>query len=101
MEERNATTDILKTIEQEMDSDIHPLLKKILDNIKPIGIAIGGIVVAASRHISGVTSYQESQHEKAVSELGGIMILADRAPAPKSFRPSPSPAPRSCARGPA
>lgn len=28
MEERNATNDILATIEQEMDSDIHPLLKK-------------------------------------------------------------------------
>ena len=77
MEERNETKDILATIEQEMDSDIHPLLKKILDNIRPIGITIGGIVVAVAVY-SGVTSYQESQHEKAVSELGVIMTMADQ-----------------------
>ena len=77
MEERNATNDILATIEQEMDSDIHPLLKKILDNIKPIGITIGGIVVAVAVY-SGVTTYQESQREKAVSELGVIMTMADQ-----------------------
>lgn len=77
MEERKATHDILSTIEQEMDSDIHPLLKKILDNIKPIGITIGGIVVAVAVY-SGVTTYQESQHEKAVSELGMIMTMADQ-----------------------
>lgn len=28
MEERKATNDILRTLEQEMDSDIHPVLKK-------------------------------------------------------------------------
>jgi hypothetical protein len=78
MEERNAQADILKTIEQEIDSDIHPLLKKILDNIKPIGLAVGGIVAAVAVY-SGVTSYQQSQHAKAVSELGGIMVLADQA----------------------
>lgn len=78
MEERNEPTDILKTIEQEMDTDIHPLLKKILDNIKPIGIAVGGIVTAVAIY-SGVTSYQEAQHAKAVSELGSIMILADKS----------------------
>lgn len=77
MEERKETNDILATIEQEMDSDIHPLLKKILDNIKPIGITVGGIVVAVAVY-SGVTSYQESQYEKAVSELGVIMTMADQ-----------------------
>ena len=78
MEERNEQTDILKTLEQEMDSDMHPLLKKILDNIKPIGITVGGIVVAVAVY-SGVTSWQQSQHDKAVSELGGIMVLADQS----------------------
>ena len=77
MEERKETNDILATIEQEMDSDIHPLLKKILDNIKPIGITIGGIVVAVAVY-SGITSYQESQREKAMSELGIIMTMADQ-----------------------
>jgi hypothetical protein len=77
MEERKETHDILATIEQEMDSDIHPLLKKILDNIKPIGITIGGIVVAVAVY-SGVTTYQESQRAKAVSELGVIMTMADQ-----------------------
>lgn len=78
MEERNAPTDILKTIEQEMDSDIHPVLKKILDNIKPIGLTVGAIVVAVAVY-AGVTSYQKSQHASAVQELGGIMVMTDQA----------------------
>ena len=78
MEERKEQTDILKTLEQEIDSDIHPLLKKILDNIKPIGVAVGGIVAAVAVY-TGVTSWQQSQHDKAVSELGGIMVLDDQA----------------------
>ena len=78
MEARTPEHDILKTIEQEMDSDIHPLLKKILDNIKPIGIAVGGVVAAVAVY-TGVSSYQSSQHEKAVSQLGSIMVLDDQA----------------------
>lgn len=78
MAERDKTPDILKTLEQEMDSDIHPVLKKILDNLKPIGLAVGGIVAAVAVY-SGVTSYQESQHEKAVSELGTILVMSDAA----------------------
>jgi len=78
MEERNAPTDILKTIEQEMDSDIHPVLKKILDNIKPIGLTVGAIVAAVAVY-SGVTSYQKSQHASAVQELGSIMVMTDQA----------------------
>lgn len=78
MEERNAPADILKTIEQEMDSDIHPILKMILDNIKIIGLTVGGVVAAVAVY-SGVTAYQESRHEKAVSEMGQILILQDKS----------------------
>lgn len=76
MEERKPTNDILSTLEQQMDSDVHPVLKKIIDNLKPIGIAVGGIVAAVAVY-TGVNSYQESQHEKAVSELGVIMTTDD------------------------
>jgi hypothetical protein len=85
MEERTATRDILSTLEQEMDSDMHPLLKKILDNIKPIGIAIG-VIVAVVAVYAGVTSYQQSRYEKAVSELGDIMILADQGARAKKLQ---------------
>jgi hypothetical protein len=78
MEENRAPGDLLKTIEEEMDSDLHPLLKKILDNIKPIGMAVGGIVVAVAVY-SGVTTWQNSQHTKAMSELGAIMVMDDGA----------------------
>lgn len=76
MEDKTGQLDILKTIEQEMDSDIHPFLKKILDNIRPIGWAVGGIIAAAAIY-SGVTSYQEAQRAKAVSQLGSIIVQAD------------------------
>jgi type II secretory pathway pseudopilin PulG len=100
MEERSAQSDIIKTIEQEMDSDVHPLLKKILDNIRPIGIAVGGIVAAVAVY-SGFNAYQSSQRDKAVSELGAIIILDDQAArtskleafvssGPADLRPAPS-----------
>lgn len=76
MEEKNMPTNILQTIEQEMDSDIHPFLKKILDNIKPIGLAVGGIVAAVAVY-SGMSTYQESQKTQAVSDLGAIMAMND------------------------
>ncbi|NLW81489.1 MAG: tetratricopeptide repeat protein [Desulfovibrionales bacterium] len=76
MEERTSQMDILKTIEQEMDADIHPVLKKILDNIKPIGLALAFIVASVAVY-TGFTSYQNSQRARAVSELGGIMIMTD------------------------
>jgi len=78
MEENRDPVDLLKTIQEEVDSDIHPVLKMILDNIKPIGLAVGGIVAAVAVY-TGVTSYQQSQHDKAVSELGGIMVMADQS----------------------
>lgn len=78
MEERKPANDILRTIEQEMDSDIHPVLKKILDNLKPIAIAVGGVIAAVAVY-AGVSSYQETQHAKAVSELGAIMTTEDAA----------------------
>jgi len=78
LEQYNEKNDLLKAIEMEADSDMHPLLKAILDNIKPIGMVLGGIVVAVGIY-SGITSYQESQHAKAVSALGSIMITNDPA----------------------
>ncbi len=78
MDENRTQADLLKTIEQEMDSDLHPLLKKILDNIKAIGLGVGAIVVAVAVY-SGVTTWQGSQHDKAVSELGAIMVMDDGA----------------------
>lgn len=78
MADRDHTPEILKTLEQEMDSDVHPILKKILDNLKPIALTVGGIIAAVAIY-SGVTSYQEAQHEKAVSELGTILVLTDAA----------------------
>ena len=78
MEERKPTNDILSTLEQQMDSDVHPVLKKIIDNLKPIALAVGGIVAAVAVY-SGVNSYQQSQHEKGVSELGVIMTTDDLA----------------------
>ena len=76
MEKENL--DILKTIEQEMDTDVHPLLKMILDNIKAIGIAVF-LIVAAVAVYSGMDVYREKERAKAVSELGLLLETADPA----------------------
>lgn len=76
MEKQNL--DILKTIEQEMDTDVHPILKKILDNIKVIGLAVFAIVAAVAIY-SGIDVYQEKERAKAVSELGALSAVTDPA----------------------
>lgn len=73
---KNVSPDILDTIQHEMDDDIHPFLKLILDNLKPIALAVGGIVLVVGIY-SGITSYQEAQYTKAVSTLGTILIEPD------------------------
>lgn len=77
MSEKSGQPDLLRTIEQEMDSDLHPFLKKILDNIKPISWAIVGIIAVAATY-TAVTSYQDRQTTKAVSQLGNILMLTDQ-----------------------
>lgn len=78
MEKKPIPTNILHTIEQEMDSDLHPFLKKILDNIKPIGLAVTGIIAVVAIY-SGISTYQSSQKTQAASELGAILITDDGA----------------------
>lgn len=74
MEKQNL--DILKTIEQEMDTDVHPILKKILDNIKVIGLAVFAVVAAVAVY-SGINIYQEKERAQAVSELGSLSAITD------------------------
>lgn len=78
MSEQTRQPDLLKTIEQEMDSDIHPFLKKILDNIKPISWVVGGIIAVAAVY-SAVTSYQDRQAAKSASQLGAIITQSDQS----------------------
>ena len=68
--------DILDEIQQEADQDLHPLLKKILDNLKPIGIGLGTIILVVGAY-SGYTTYSASQASKLDNELGSILIQED------------------------
>jgi predicted negative regulator of RcsB-dependent stress response len=63
-------------IEQEADEDLHPLLKKILDNVKPIGLGIAGVILAVGVY-SGYQSFQESKVEDARTRLGSILAQQD------------------------
>jgi len=70
--------DILEEIEQEADQDLHPLLQKILDNLKPIGIGIGAIILVVGAY-SGYTTYAKIQDKKLNNALGEILIEEDTA----------------------
>lgn len=96
MEKQNL--DILKTIEQEMDADVHPILKKILDNIKLIGLAVFGIIAAVAIY-SGVDTYREKERAKAVSELGALSEVADPAERIQKLESFISSAPADIRRG--
>ncbi|WP_457571620.1 tetratricopeptide repeat protein [Desulfovulcanus sp.] len=76
MSEQEKVKNIIQEIEEEVDETIHPFLEKILNNLKPIGITIAAIVLAAGLY-SGYNFYQQSQQEKAANELGNILALKD------------------------
>ncbi|SDN31220.1 ChAPs (Chs5p-Arf1p-binding protein) [Desulfonauticus submarinus] len=64
---------ILEQIEAEVDETVHPLLEKILNNIKPIAYTLGAIVLAVGIY-SGVKYYQTQTLQKAKNELGVILV---------------------------
>ncbi len=68
--------DILDEIQQEADQDLHPFLKKILDNIKPIGMGIGAIILVVGAY-SGYTTYAANQATQLNNTLGTILIQKD------------------------
>ena len=74
MDTASKQPDILRTLEQEMDADMHPLLKMILDNIKAIGLGVAMIILSVAVY-AWFSSYQEEQKTRAVSQLGKIIII--------------------------
>lgn len=69
---------IIDEIEQEADHDMHPFLKKILDNMQPIAIGIGAIILVVGGY-TGYTSYARNQAVALNNELGTILTIDDPA----------------------
>ena len=89
---------IIEEIEQEADEDLHPFLKKIVDNIKPIGLGIAGVVLAVGVY-SGYQSMQESKVEDARAHLGTILTEQDPAARIESLQSFLKQAPKSLQTG--
>ena len=70
--------DFIGEIAQEADHDLHPFLKKILDNMQPIAIGIGAIILVVGGY-TGYTSYAKNQTVKLNNELGTILTMDDSA----------------------
>jgi len=85
-------------LEQEVSEDIHPLLRKITDNLKTIGIVIGAVVLIAAGY-SGFTLYKQRQVASAQSELGQILSMQDPAQAAQALDTFVSKAPTSMQQG--
>ncbi|GAU07692.1 tetratricopeptide repeat protein [Desulfoplanes formicivorans] len=69
---------IIDEIEHEADQDLHPLLKKILDNLKPIGLGLGALILLVGAY-SGYTTYTGIQANKLTNALGTILLEQDPA----------------------
>lgn len=75
---RDQHRNMLDEIEQEADQDLHPLLQKILDNLKAIGMGIGAIILLVGAY-SGYTTYTSIQAKKQTNALGTILLEKDPA----------------------
>jgi len=62
---------IIHQIEEEATEDIHPLLKKIYENIKIIAFVIGGIILVAACY-SGYQFYHQHRMQTAQNRLANI-----------------------------
>ena len=88
--EQSPAPDFLQRIEGEADSSLHPLLEKIMNNLKLIGLIIGLVVLIAGG-ISGYKLYDNHRMNQASSEFADILSEQDpevRAQALKNFSQS-------------
>ncbi|MFP4167552.1 MAG: tetratricopeptide repeat protein [Desulfonatronovibrionaceae bacterium] len=72
------TQQFAQQIESEADSTTNPILEKILNNLRLIGITLGGIILIAAAY-SGHRLYQDHQAEQASAKLNEIQALEDPA----------------------
>jgi predicted negative regulator of RcsB-dependent stress response len=61
----------LDRVQEEINEDIHPLLQKIHDHIKQIGLVVGAIVLVAAG-VTGYKFYRQQAMENARAELNRI-----------------------------
>ena len=63
---------VMEELEGEVNEDLHPLLKKVEEHIKTIGLVVGLIILSAAAY-SGYDYYQEKSFEQAKTKLGDIL----------------------------
>ncbi|HCO11893.1 MAG TPA: hypothetical protein DIT19_01520 [Desulfonauticus sp.] len=87
---------ILEQIEEEADETIHPFLEFIVNNLKTIGIVLGGVIILVGAY-SGYKYYKYSSLNKAKKELGMLIVsskdrekdlLSFLTKAPSELKPS-------------
>lgn len=61
----------LDRVQEEINEEIHPLLQKIHDHIKEIGIVVGAVVLVAAG-VTGYKFYQQKTIQNARAELNRI-----------------------------
>ncbi len=76
MEPKQNKQGLLSTLESEMSEDIHPLLQKITDNLRVIGLVIAAVVLVVGVY-SGVTIYQDHAAEKSREQFSTILSQPD------------------------
>lgn len=85
-------------VTSEINEQVSPLIKKITENLKQIGIVFGAIILVAAG-VTGYRYYRIQSLEKGRAQLGSIMLQADPgqravaledflSEAPKKMRPA-------------
>jgi len=72
----------LDRVQEEINEDIHPLLQKIHDHIKEIGLVVGAIVLVAA----GVTGYKFYRQQAVENARGELNRITSRNQGPEAIK---------------
>jgi predicted negative regulator of RcsB-dependent stress response len=63
---------ILHRVEEEVNEEIHPLLQKIHDNVKLIGLVLGSVVLIAAG-VTGYKYFKQTRLQNAKSTMSSLL----------------------------
>ncbi len=78
----SSSPELLKSLEQEMDDDLHPVLRWIVDHLNALGLGVAAILLA----VTGFTAFQHYREIQLSRAQEALARLTQAPPTPQTVR---------------